>query len=103
MLQHLTGEQFQPLLDQPHSMRLPDGQELPIQIHAIAERPRSRLSDTHRMAFSVQLRSLAPTDFIDGPCSLQLSATQRLEDVFVSREPAMGRDERFGYYCIVFN
>ncbi|MFJ3486911.1 DUF6916 family protein [Pseudomonas sp. NPDC090202] len=103
MLQHVTGEHFRPLLDQPCPLHLPDGSQLPIQIESVDERPRSRLSQDHRISFNVQLRSLAPTDFIDGLCSLDLPGAQRLENLFVSREPAMGRDERFGYYCIVFN
>lgn len=102
MLEHVTREHFQPLLNQPCPLLLPDGTQLSIEIQAIEERPRSHLPESARMAFSVMLRSLEPTDFVDGLCSLDVPG-ERLNNVFVSREPAMGRDANLGYYCIVFN
>jgi hypothetical protein len=51
----------------------------------------------------VQLRSLQPTDFIDGLCALELPQLGRVEAIFVSREPPLGRDPALGYFNIIFN
>ncbi|RMM08089.1 hypothetical protein ALQ84_101978 [Pseudomonas caricapapayae] len=55
------------------------------------------------MPFNVSLESLEPSAFVDGSCSVELPALGLLRDVFVSRVPALGRDESLAYYCISFN
>ncbi|MBX8491846.1 hypothetical protein K5D51_20720 [Pseudomonas cichorii] len=103
MLQDITVEHFRPLLGSTCSLRLDDGSQLPIAISSIDEKPLARLSDNQRLPFSVSLNSLEPSTFIDGLCALELPELGKLEDVFVSRVPPLGRDENLAYYCISFN
>ncbi len=103
MLQQVSSEHFQPLMKQHCPLHLPDGSQLPIQIEAIELRPQSRLPENARIPFNVRLQSLEPTDFVDGLCTLELPQLGHVEAVFVSREPAMGRDPSLGYYNIIFN
>lgn len=102
MLNLMTLNHFQPLLNQTSVLYLPDGSALPIQIQRLTHAPKASLPGGSRTAFSVLLESLVPTDFVDGLCRLPMGDTC-LENVFVSREPAMGRDTQRGYFCIVFN
>ncbi|MBD9458378.1 hypothetical protein IB241_11840 [Pseudomonas sp. PDM05] len=102
MLNLVTLEHFRPLLAQPSVLYLPDGSALQIQVQGLRPAPEARLPGTAREGFSVSLNSLGPTDFVDGLCRLPLPDVC-LEHVFVSREPAMGRDGERGYFCIVFN
>ncbi|KPA92167.1 MULTISPECIES: DUF6916 family protein [Pseudomonas] len=103
MLQHVSSEHFQPLVDQSCPLYLPDGSPLQVRIESIALRSQAQLPEMTRTPFIVQLHSLQPTDFVDGLCSLELPGLGRLEEVFVSREPALGRDPALGYFNIVFN
>ncbi|WP_248805363.1 DUF6916 family protein [Pseudomonas sp. MWU13-2100] len=103
MLQQVSSEHFQSLMKQHCPLHLPDGSQLPIQIEEIELRPQSRLPENPRMPFNVMLRSLEPTDFIDGLCTLELPQLGRIDAVFVSREPPQGRDPALGYFNIVFN
>jgi hypothetical protein len=102
MLNLVTPEHFRPLLNRTSVLYLPDGSALPIQIQRLDDAPQASMPGSPRGAFSVLLNSLEPTDFVDGLCRLPLADTC-LEHVFVSREPAMGRDAQRGYFCIVFN
>ncbi|KIH80691.1 DUF6916 family protein [Pseudomonas batumici] len=103
MLQQVSSEHFQALVNQPCPLHLPDGSQLPIQVEAIELRPQSRLPENTRTPFNVLLRSLGPTDFVDGLCTLELPQLGRVDAVFVSREPALGRDPALGYFSIIFN
>lgn len=103
MLNHVTSEHLRPLLKRPSLLYLPDGSALPIQVQRLQDAPKANMPQTTRAAFSVLLDSLEPTDFVDGLCRLPLAGQACLENVFVSRVPAMGRDEQRGYFCIVFN
>ncbi|OCW21026.1 MULTISPECIES: hypothetical protein [unclassified Pseudomonas] len=103
MLQQVCNEHFQPLINQSCPLQLPDGRVLHVHIEAVDLRPQSRLPDNPRTPFNVTLRSLAPTDFVDGLCALALPQLGTVEAIFVSREPAMGRDPNLGYFNIVFN
>ncbi|WLH79532.1 hypothetical protein PSH81_00740 [Pseudomonas sp. FP2335] len=102
MLNLVTLEHFRPLLAQPSVLYLPDGSALQIQVQGLRPAPEASLPGSAREGFSVSLNSLGPTDFVDGLCRLPLPDVC-LEHVFVSREPAMGRDGERGYFCIVFN
>ncbi|VVN40249.1 hypothetical protein PS664_05366 [Pseudomonas fluorescens] len=102
MLNLVTSEHFRPLLAGSSTLYLPDGSALPIQIERVREAPQATLPHNPRGAFSVLFSSLGPTDFVDGLCCLPLPDVC-LEQVFVSREPAMGRNAERGYFCIVFN
>ena len=102
MLNVVTLEQFRPLLAQASVLYLPDGSALQIQVQGLRPAPEASLPGSAREGFSVSLNSLGPTDFVDGLCRLPLP-DMCLEQVFVSREPAMGRDGERGYFCIVFN
>lgn len=103
MLQQVCNEHFLALVNQPCPLYLPDGSPLPVQVEAVVSRPQSRLPENTRIPFNVQLRSLQPTDFVDGLCALELPQLGRVEAIFVSREPALGRDPDQGYFNIIFN
>ncbi|MHC8356438.1 DUF6916 family protein [Pseudomonas sp. LB3P81] len=103
MLQRVQHQHFQTLLGKTGTLRLPDGSELSIHIDSLEETPRSRLPNSERMPFSVAFNSLQPTDFVDGLCALELPELGQVEDIFVSRVPAMGRDPGVGYFYIAFN
>ncbi|MBX8494594.1 DUF6916 family protein [Pseudomonas cichorii] len=103
MLQNITVEHFRPLLGSTCSLQLDDGSQLPIAISSIDEKPLARLSDNQRLPFSISLNSLEPSAFVDGLCALELPELGRLEEIFVSRVPPMGRDANLAYYCISFN
>lgn len=103
MLHLLHSEHFQAALEQPLTLALPDGSELVLILDSIAENPRSRMPESPRMPFSVTLHSLQPTAFVDGLCRFELPGYGVLEDVFVSRNPPLGRDPLLAYFSIVFN
>jgi hypothetical protein len=103
MLQQVQSQHFQALLGKTGTLRLPDGSELPIHIDRLEETPRSRMPKSERMPFSVEFNSLRPTEFVDGLCVMELPELGRVEDIFVSRVPAMGRDPQLGYFYIAFN
>lgn len=103
MLQHVHSRHFQPLLGQTRNLLLPDGSCLPIRIETLDEAPRAKMPESERMPFSVEFNSLESTDFIDGLCALEVPELGKLEGVFVSRIPPMGRDLAVGYFYIAFN
>ncbi|RMQ48488.1 hypothetical protein ALQ04_03165 [Pseudomonas cichorii] len=103
MLQNVNAEHFRALLGNTCSLQLDDGSQLSIAVSSVDEKPNARLSDNERLPFSVTLNSLQPTDFVDGLCTIELPELGRLEEVFVSRIPPMGRDANQAYYCISFN
>ncbi|WP_053148922.1 hypothetical protein [Pseudomonas sp. P97.38] len=103
MLQAVHSHHFQPLLGQTSRLTLPDGSCLPIQFETLDQTPRAKMPNTERMPFSVAFNSLQATEFVDGLCALDVPELGRLEGVFVSRVPPMGRDPSLGYYYIAFN
>ena len=103
MLQQVQSQHFQALLGKTGTLRLADGSELPIHIDSLEETPRSRMPNNERMPFSVEFNSLQPTEFVDGLCALELPELGQVENIFVSRVPAMGRDPGVGYFYIAFN
>jgi hypothetical protein len=103
MLHQVHSHHFQPLLDQTSNLTLPDGSCLPVRIENLEETPRAKMPNAERMPFSVELNSLEPTAFVDGLCALEVPELGRLEGLFVSRIPPMGRDPAMGYFYIAFN
>ncbi|MDI2593074.1 hypothetical protein NYP20_00740 [Pseudomonas sp. N3-W] len=103
MLEQVQDQHFQPLLGQTATLRLPDGSELPIHIDSLEQKPRSQMPNSERVPFGVGFNSLEPTDFVDGLCALELPGLGPVQDIFVSRVPAMGRDPAVGYFYIAFN
>ena len=103
MLQQVQSQHFQALLGKTGMLRLPDGSELPIHIEHLEEVPAAKMRNSERMPFSVEFSSLQSTDFVDGLCALELPELGQVEDIFVSRVPAMGRDPQLGYFYIAFN
>lgn len=103
MLQQVQSQHFEALLGKTGMLWLPDGSELPIHINTLEETPRSRMPNSERVPFSVEFNSLGPTAFVDGLCKLELPGLGRVEDIFVSRVPTMGRDSGVGYFYIAFN
>lgn len=103
MLHLLQSEDFRAVLNQSLRLGLPDGSELPVVLDGVSEAPQSRMPASPRMPFSVTLHSLQPTAFVDGLCQLQLPGVDTLRDLYVSRNPPLGRDPQLGYFSIVFN
>ncbi|MBV4460985.1 hypothetical protein KVG96_23780 [Pseudomonas sp. COR58] len=103
MLQSVQNHHFQALLGQTGTLHLPDGSALAIHIRHYEEIPSAKLRHSERMPFSLEFDSLEPTDFVDGLCALELPELGRVDDIFVSRVPPMGRDPQLGYFCISFN
>lgn len=103
MLEQVQDQHFQPLLGQITTLRLPDGSKLPIHIDSLEQKTRSQLPNSERVPFSVGFNSLEPTEFVDGLCVLELPGLGAVQDIFVSRVPAMGRDPAVGYFSIAFN
>jgi hypothetical protein len=103
MLQSVQSQHFQALLGRIGTLHLPDGTELPIHIDELAEKPLAQMRYSERMPFSVELSSLQPTEFVDGLCALELPELGRVNDIFVSRVPPMGRDPKLAYFHITFN
>lgn len=103
MLQNVAVEHFRVLLGTRCILQLEDGTQLPIAISSIDEKPQARLSDNERLPFSVSLDSLEPSTFVDGLCAIEVPELGKLEGVFVSRVPPLGRDANLAYYCISFN
>ncbi|MCM2462483.1 MULTISPECIES: DUF6916 family protein [unclassified Pseudomonas] len=103
MLQQVHSRHFQPLLGQTGSLTLPDGSCLPVRFETLEESPRAKMPNTARMPFSVEFNSLEGTEFVDGLCALEVPELGKIEGVFVSRIPPMGRDPTLGYFYIAFN
>lgn len=103
MLEHVTGEHFRSLLEKTCTLYLSDGSPLPIVIDAVEDAPRSRLSENARMPFGVSLSTSQATDFVDGLCAIELPELGRMEGIFVSRSPVLGRDASRAYFYITFN
>lgn len=103
MLQQVHSRHFQPLLGQTSRLTLPDGSCLPVRFESLEETPRAKMPNAERMPFSVEFNSLESTEFVDGLCALEVPDLGRIEEVFVSRIPPMGRDPALGYFYIAFN
>lgn len=103
MLEQVTGEHFRSLLEKPWTLYLSDGSHLPISIDAVEDAPRARITESARMPFGVSLSTSQATDFVDGLCAIELPELGRVEGVFVSRTPVLGRDASRAYFYITFN
>lgn len=103
MLQTVRSQHFEALLGRIGTLHLPDGSTLQVHIGQLEENPLAKMRYSERMPFSVELSSLTPTGFVDGLCALELPELGRVQDIFVSRVPPMGRDPQLGYFHITFN
>lgn len=103
MLQAVQSQHFESLPGHSATLHLPDGTALAIHIEHFEEVPSAKLRYSERMPFSLEFKSLVPTEFVDGLCALELPELGLVQDIFVSRVPAMGRDPQLGYFCISFN
>ena len=103
MLQRVHSSHFQSLLGQTRTLTLPDGSSLPVRFEHLEEIPRAKMPNAERIPFNVEFNSLESTAFVDGLCTLEVPELGRLEGVFVSRVPPMGRDPALGYFYIAFN
>jgi hypothetical protein len=103
MQQQVNGNHFRQLLGTPSLLYLEDGSELPVSIDSVEDAPKARLSESSRMPFGVALSSSQSTAFVDGPCAIDLPGLGRVEGIFVSRTPALGRDANRAYFYITFN
>jgi hypothetical protein len=106
MLDRLEASHFVPLLAQTQQLILSDGSTLAVRVDSVSEHPRSRMPGApaeRRTPFSVTLTALEPTTFIDGLCTIELPDAGRVEDVWIGRMAALGRDHAGAYFQIVFN
>lgn len=106
MLELVDFSHFNALSGEVCDLHLQDGSILPVLVDCVTSKPQSRnpyAPATQRMPFSVYLTATQPTEFIDGPCTIDLENFGRLEGVFVSRVAPLGRDPKVAYYQIVFN
>ncbi|MFJ2479368.1 DUF6916 family protein [Pseudomonas sp. NPDC087598] len=103
MLQSVKSQHFQALLGRIGTLYLPDGGTLQIHIGELEEKPLAKMRYSERMPFCVELNTLAPTEFVDGLCALELPELGRVEGIFVSRVPPMGRDPAMAYFHVTFN
>ncbi|TJZ79164.1 DUF6916 family protein [Chitiniphilus eburneus] len=102
MLHQIEASHFQPLVGTTCSLALPDGRALAVLVERVDLKPLSQMPGS-RMPFAVAMTALGGSDFVHGSCALELPTVGRLEGMFVSRVPAMGRDERAAYFQVVFN
>lgn len=103
MLQQITGDHFRQLLNIPQALYLSDGSALPVVIESVTDAPKAQMSDTTRMPFGVALSSPLLSEFIDGPCTIDLPELGRTDGFFVCRTPELGRDPTRTYLYISFN
>lgn len=103
MLQSVNSQHFQALLGRVGTLHLPDDSALQIHIGELEEKPLAKMRYSERMPFCVELSSLEPTEFVDGLCALELPELGRVEGIFVSRVPAMGRNPALAYFHVTFN
>jgi hypothetical protein len=103
MLQRVHSSHFQSLLGQTRTLTLPDGSSLPVRFEHLGETPRAKMPNAERIPFNVEFNSLESTAFVDGLCALDVPELGKIEGVFVSRVPPMGRDPALGYFYIAFN
>ncbi|QAX82662.1 hypothetical protein C2E19_01870 [Pseudomonas sp. DTU12.3] len=103
MLQSVQSQHFQALRGRVGTLHLPDGSAMQIHIGELEEKPLAKMRYSERMPFSVELNSLGPTEFVDGLCALELPELGRVDNIFVSRVPLMGRDPARAYFHITFN
>jgi hypothetical protein len=106
MLEQVDAAHFTPFTGKMCDLRLADGSILPMLIDCVTCKPLARnpyAAETQRLPFSVTLTATRATDFIEGPCSIELDNFGRLEGVYVSRVASLGRDPNGAYYQIVFN
>lgn len=106
MLDLVDASHFNPLTGKVCDVHLPNGSILPMQVDCVTAKPQSRnpyAPATRRMPFSVGLTATQTTEFVEGPCVIDLENFGRLEGVFVARVAPLGRDPNGAYYQIVFN
>ncbi|WP_434632140.1 hypothetical protein [Chromobacterium sp. CV08] len=111
MLDTLRSEDFAPLLGHCCRFCAAPWPEVELQVQSILQKPRSQVpgrEGCERTPFVVELVATASTDMVDGVGTLRLPATddlpaRTLENVWISRTGAMGRDRRYCYFQLPFN
>ncbi|QEL57005.1 DUF6916 family protein [Chromobacterium paludis] len=111
MLNTLRSEDFQPLIGQACRFQAPQQAEIELRIQAVRDKPLSQVpgwETEQRMPFVVELVASETTQLVDavGRLRLPASGTQPervLEDVWISRTGAMGRDRSLYYFQLPFN
>lgn len=104
MLDLLEASHFIPLTRKSCTLHLGDGRALQMIVDEVVSKPQSRNPyTTGRIPFSVYLTAVDASDFLEGPCALDLENFERLEGIHVSRVAPLGRDPAKAYYQIIFN
>jgi hypothetical protein len=106
MLEHIDISDFAAVSGKISTLHLPDGSTLSVKIDNLTSKPQSRnpyAPDTQRIPFSVNMTAQQATDFIGGPCAIDIDPSVRIEGVYVSRVAPLGRDPAGAYFEVVFN
>ncbi len=111
MLNQLCREDFVPLIGQVCHFRVPELVELELQIQSVRQKPLSQVPGweaEQRTPFVVELIAVGTTPLVDAVGHLQLPAAENqpertLENVWISRTGAMGRDRQYCYFQLPFN
>ncbi len=105
MLDLVQASVFTPFVGKILDLQLEDGSLLSVLLDTLREKAEYRnpyAPETTRLPFAVYLTAQQATDFLEGPCSIDLGDV-RLEGIHVSRVAALGRDPNGAYYQIIFN
>ncbi|WP_047250396.1 hypothetical protein [Chromobacterium subtsugae] len=111
MLAELRSEDFAPLLGQSCLFSVEQQPELELRIQTVRQKPLAQVpgrEDTQRTPFVVELVAARATELVDAVGTLNLPAAdglpeRRLENVWISRTGAMGRDRQYCYFQLPFN
>lgn len=106
MLELVDAAYFTPSTGQLCTLQLPDGSALPVLVDSVNVKAHYRnpyAPEQQRLPFIVTLTAQQATDFLEGPCAIDLPQRERLEGVYISRLAPLGRDPAGAYFQVVFS
>jgi len=106
MLDKITADHFQSLLNKQIVLQSGDAGTLHATVTEVIEQPKSRCttlgSDT-RTPFTVALTADEKSSFHQGLCLIESNELQNLPEVVVVQVAPLGRDSSKSYFEIIFN
>ncbi|UTH76154.1 hypothetical protein [Chromobacterium sp. IIBBL 290-4] len=111
MLDKLRSEDFAPLIGKNCTFRVLQMPDVELRIQSIREKPLSQVpgrEGQYRTPFVVEMVAAGEAQLVDAVGQLSLPQTdsqqqRTLENVWISRTGAMGRDRDFSYFQLTFN
>jgi hypothetical protein len=111
MLDIICSDDFMPLLGQYCYLNAPPYPELALQVSAVRQKPLAQIphqKGKNRVPFIVELMTSTSTPAVDVVGELRLPASEStaekiVEGVNISRTGAMGRDNQYSYFQLIFN